>query len=833
MKWKKLSPLILVVVALGFLAFVACREEARPTADRPLRLSGATRESETEIHADLRFTQDEISVSNFVIYEFGKTDNPIVPLEAKLARRGRQVILIVPPLNSEVNYNVGAISPHSRREGEMETNFFEAQWGDELLNKFFSDEPMGATLSGGNTTFRVFSPRAQKVMLCMFDKPYTDAPGKEKQQGETQHEMTLDPKSGVWSVTLRGTHWGKLYGYRVWGPRGATEVFDPNYIVADPYSKAMATLNISPQTHLTVLVDPSTYRWRSQKKYMGYDQTEYIIYEAHVRDLTMLSKDINKKGTYDGLTELGKQGGINHVLELGVNAIEFLPIHDFGEVEAPYKVTSRDFVYNTWNTYGRNHWGYMTSGFFAPESFYLEGKINAGGWIGTTGEQVHAFKRVVDAFHQHGIAVLMDVVYNHTAQYDRNPFKFIDKKYYYWLTPFGTDDARSGCGNDFRTCRPMSRRVLVDSTRYWVEEYRVDGFRFDLGTIIDWETYDHIKDAVYKVNPKTVLTAEPWMGGRGEPRDGGGYSPEGMARNKIAAWNDKTRPIMKDSLHQGRARTADLRQGVLAHPNIYNEPRFSVTYVESHDNETLSDIIRINNGDVRRNQEIKPEEYLKVATLTERQMQQNKLVILYLMSVQGPVMVHSGMEFARMKIVIPPSGKDVFPPNSANWVKEGNTWINTMGTNRQGNPQRWSQKTAPHLLDRDSYEKDNESNWLNWDLKKANIDLFNYYQGLIDIRKNSKSFGSYPIDKIEFFDGVDENGRNVQGALGYHYDKAHSSDSKSYVILVNGSRADVKFDIPEGEWTVIVDKDKSNIKGGKKVSGSVSVPSFTGMYLAK
>jgi pullulanase/glycogen debranching enzyme len=807
-----------------------------PSGKSANKLNGVIRVSATELQAELKFKATDYTVSNFVVLEYG-TKNAVPITSIKGDAKGKTYsILTAKPMPMSKNFLLGVISEDEKKD-KMVTNFGEGQLSDDFLNKFYSDKAMGCTVSGGKTTFRVFAPRAVKVILCMFDKPYTDDVDKPLQEGEKQIEMTMD-KDGVWEASVNGELWGKYYGYRVAGPDGASEEFDANVIVADPYSKAMATKQMAPQHHLTVIIDTSKYSWKSAKKYAGFKQEQYILYEMNVRDLTMLSKDVKNKGTYDGLVEDGKQGGLAHIKELGVNAVELLPTQEFNEIEAPYMTKSKTFAYNTWNTYGRNHWGYMTANFFSPEAFYYEGKIKENAWIGASGEQVFAFKRMVDIFHQNGIAVVMDVVYNHVSQYDKNALKLIDKKYYFWMTPLGTYDAHSGCGNDYKSSRPMSSKLIVDSCAYWIAEYRVDGYRFDLGTIIDWNTYEKIKKAVYKLNPETFLVAEPWMGGRGEPLDGGGYSPQGMAKHGIAAWNDKVREQIK-SLAQGQAGTPGLEDGVKGMPGTYIAPKYSLSYFGSHDNNTLADYLRKNQGGFKESMEIMPAEYIKVATLDEKLMKMNKIAALYLYTIQGPVMIEEGTEIARMKVVFPPSGESVFPPNSAQWEKTGNKWGNKLQQDTKGNPVGWSSKAYPWRIDHDSYEKDNECNWINWELKTVNNDLFQYHKGLIAIRKMySKTFGLYPIDKIKFIKAMvkkgDKPAPNTKATVGYFYDKAASGDSKSFVVLVNGDiKNDSFFTLPAGEWTVLVDAKSSIKPEAKKYTGDVTVPSGTGMILVQ
>jgi pullulanase/glycogen debranching enzyme len=237
-----------------------------------------------------------------------------------------------------------------------------------------------------------------------------------------------------------------------------------------------------------------------------------------VRDLTAhASSEVEKKGTYLGLIEKGKTGGLDYLKSLGINAIELLPIHKFGTIEIPYRdssVLSEGYPINTWNPYARNHWGYMTSYFFTPETYYAtDGTLDPNKMNGTDGRAVREFKDMVKALHKENIAVILDVVYNHVSQYDYNCFKYLDKFYYFRTDSAGNFLSLSGCGNDFKTERPMARRLIIESIKYWMTEYHIDGFRFDLAAMIDFETAKAIYQEAKKINPNVILIAEAWGGG--------------------------------------------------------------------------------------------------------------------------------------------------------------------------------------------------------------------------------------------------------------------------------------------------------------------------------
>ncbi len=845
MKWKGIA--LALWAAVGIMAISSCETSStKETDSKPAKkkgsqkLMGQVRVGDAELYVTLKSKDEEIQASNFIVSTLDGKKNVAVH-SVKTEKKGKYAYVITDKLDSGKNYNIGVISYDERAE-KLKTNYYELQWGDKLLDQFYSDKQMGATLTKDSVTFRLFAPRATKVTLSVFTEAYKDAPGKEKQNGESQYTMQKDA-DGVWEYTLKGNNEGKLYGYRVFGPKGATEDFHPEYIIADPYSKATATLQVAPQSQLSVLIDTSRYQWSGTKTYMGLKMRDMIVYESHVRDLTMLSPNVtkSKKGTYEGLVEDNKIGGIAHVKELGVNAIELLPTQDFNEIEAPYRVKSDDHVFNTWNTYGRNHWGYMTSGFFAPEAFYAVGKFQKGEWIGTSGSQVFQFKKMVDEFHKNGIAVIMDVVYNHISQYDRNPYKYIDKKYYFYLTAGGAYESKSGCGNDFNTQRKMTKKMIVDSTLYWIKEYHIDGYRFDLATMIDRSIFKESLAKAKLINPDALYIAEPWA--MSTWTDNPSYDPGGFDRDGMGAWNDKTRNFVKGSnnaswgsksgLVMGNANLTEWKKAITGNPEVFkNNVGNSIHFIEAHDNSTLSDVIRYANkslGD-KKDYMITLKNYVQMATLDELQMKQNKIAALTLLTLQGSIMIHEGQEFARMKAVIPPSGDSIFPPGSDSWSLVEGKWKSKNGND-------WSSKAEPGKSDHDSYEKDNENNWLNWDLKQANIDLFNYYKGLIALRKANKGFTTMDIEKVTFINAMtkDAEPKTVKkNAFGWVYDKAYSKDSKSWIILVNSDQADTySFTLPEGEWKVAVD-GKSSIKpAAQTFKDSVDVAPITGYVLYK
>jgi len=663
---------------------------------------------------------------------------------------------------------------------------------DGVLDLFVSSKPLGCNVESGNTVFRLFSPRATSVKLVLFDK-YYDGVGR-------TYDMVKD-SDGVWEYSLPGTCYGKYYAYRIDGPKSATEMFDASKLIADPYSKAVATKNHYLHPGKTLVINTSDYNWEGDS-FVGIDMEDLIIYEMHVRDLTAHPSSgvsRSKRGTYKGLIEKGKKGGISYIKDLGVNAVELLPCQDFGNIELPYRDSSIS-VFNTWNPYSRNHWGYMTSYFFAPESYYATGgTMKPEESNGVDGRQVREFKDMVKAFHKEGIAVLMDVVYNHVSQWDQNCFKYTDKKYYFRLDNDQNFESRSYCGNDFKTERPMARRLIVESVKYWMKEYHIDGFRFDMATMIDWQTCEEIIQEARKINPKAIIIAEAWGGGK--------YELAGFSRIGWGAWNDLIRNSVKgqnpnDGLGfifgkwQGSNNMESLKRYVrgslVSDGGPFVKPAHSINYMESHDDHTLGDFIRIGNRDIAENRRIKDID--KNAKLTEKQMKLNKLAALFLFTSQGAVMIHEGQEFARSKVI----AKTIAPDTNVG------------------------------KIDHNSYEKDNETNWLNFKHKDMNIELVNYYKGLIALRKAHPAFRRSEKNDIRFLDS------QTPFALGYHIQRNSSRDRNDVVVLMNGNpEQPAVFTLPEGRWNVVVDGKSAGTKVLRGVSGTMTVSPTSGVVLVK
>jgi pullulanase/glycogen debranching enzyme len=655
-----------------------------------------------------------------------------------------------------------------------------------------SAKELGCILGRSETTFRLYAPRATCVTLVLYDR--VDAT-----RGEPI-AMTIGA-DGVWEHRSAGRLIGKCYGYQVAGSAGPDSMFDPAVVVADPYARAVATRNHYRQQARSLILDPS-YDWEGDAHVAPKDHATLVIYEAHLRDLTAdPSSRVKKRGTYAGLCEAGKAGGLSHLVSLGVNAVEFLPLQKSGVFEIPYRddrTVDDNGEHNTWNPYERNHWGYMTSSFFAPESRYAsDGSDEPGALSGAKGRAVTEFKDLVKALHRTGIAVIMDVVYNHASQYDYNPLKYADKAAYFRLDGNGRFLNRSGCGNDLRTEHPMTRRLILDSVRHWMTEYHVDGFRFDLAAMIDPETRRRIIEEARALYPGVIIIAEPWGGGAYEP---GAFSDLGWS-----SWNDRFRNAIKGE-HPARDRgflfgryragesratvEASLAGSLRADGGEFRASDQSVNYLESHDGYTLGDFIRIATGAAREGERIADRR--ANARLSERQLSLHRLAAMALLTSRGPVMLHEGQEFGRSKVI------------DACGVPD----------ERDG------------MLDDNSYNKDNRTNHLDYGECALNRPLVDYYRGLIAIRRAFPSLARAPRAATTFL----ETGNELCIAM-----RIHERGAPALLVILNANPDKPgSITLPRGPWTVLADAESASPDGlGAPVRGLLAVGPVSGMILAQ
>jgi glycogen operon protein len=569
--------------------------------------------------------------------------------------------------------------------------------------------PLGATFDGGGTNFSLYGEHAQRVVLCLFDG-----------DDDEEHVELTERTALHWHCYLPGVGPGQRYGYRVHGPYAPHEGhrFNPAKLLIDPYAKAIEgpiafdRANVLPYVPegtpdddlepddeddadaipKSVVID-ERFDWDGDRLPQR-PWSETVIYEAHVRGFTQRHPHVREdlRGTYAGLAS---DAALDYLADLGVTAVELLPVHH---------VADEEFLHAKGLT---NYWGYSSIGYLAPHALYAA--------TGTRGEQVREFKGMVKALHARGIEVILDVVYNHTAEGNHlGPmlsFKGVDNAGYYRLVP---GDPRhymdyTGTGNTLNTVNPAVLRLIMDSLRYFVMHCHVDGFRFDLASALARELYDVDRlsaffDTIHQdpILSQVKLIAEPWDVGPG------GYQV-GNFPVLWSEWNGIYRDVMRD-FWRGQAGVASFASRFTGSSDLYESdgrrPFASVNFVTAHDGFTLRDLVSYNAKHNEANQEDNRDgtddnrswncgvegETDDAEVLALRARQRRNLLATLLLS-QGVPMLLGGDEFGR-----------------------------TQG----GNNNAWCQ--------------DNEISWFRWDWEPWQEELHAFVRRLLTLRREHPVF---------------------------------------------------------------------------------------------
>ncbi len=664
--------------------------------------------------------------------------------------------------------------------------------------------PLGATWDGSGVNFALFSEHATKVELCLFDGPDST--------GESHRILLPERTHRIWHASLPDVRPGQLYGYRVHGPYdpAAGHRFNPNKVLFDPYAKGIGRtvrwddslfgyrigdpaedLSFDERDDarfapLGVVIDPAFTWGNDQPPRTPWHKT--LIYEVHVRGFTRLHPELPEmfRGTYAGLTT---EPAIRHLTELGVTAVELMPVHQ--------PVVGRHLQDRGLTDY----WGYNTLSYFAPDVRFASAQSSGG--------IVQKFKTMVRTLHAAGIEVILDVVYNHTGEGNqRGPtlsFRGVDNASYYRLSP---QDARyyedfTGCGNTLNLRHPKVLQLIMDSLRYWVMEMHVDGFRFDLASALAREllAVDKLSsffDVLHQdpVLSQVKLIAEPWDVGEGGYQVGN--FPAGWAE-----WNGKYRDCVRRFWKGDGGTAGEFATRLTGSSDLYEQggrqPYASVNFVTAHDGFTLHDLVSYNekrngaNGEENRdghNENLSwncgaegPTDDPAILALRERQ-KRNFMATLLLS--QGVPMICAGDELGR-----------------------------TQGGNNN------------------AYCQDNETSWLRWDLTGAQKDFLRFARRVIrlwheqPVLQRRRFFQRRPIrgsgaENILWLDPsgneMTDEGWNaphvrclgvfLDGRTGEVDERGRSIVGDTLLLLLNAGHEEIPFVLPPGDgppWERILD----------------------------
>ncbi len=595
----------------------------------------------------------------------------------------------------------------------------------------YTGDDLGNTLTTQETTFRLWAPTAADVQLLLY----------EREDGPLSKQIAMQrAEQGTWYACVPMPLTNCYYLYQV-NVQGRTST------VVDPYTKALA-----PNATRGMIVDMNAINpehWADDHYRPLANPVDAVIYETHVRDFSIMSNSgMSNKGKYLAYTERGTTGpqgvatGVDSLLQLGITHIQVLPVFDFASIDE-----TKPDQYN---------WGYDPRTYTVPQGAYATTPHGNA--------RITEYKQMIQSLHSVGIGVVMDVVYNHTFATQNSAFDIIVPHYYYRTDDYGHYSNGSGCGNEVACERPMVQKFVLDSLKYWMREYHVDGFRFDLMALLSVDTMRMATHELHVINPDALIYGEPWTGGMSAlPAQDLVY--KGRQKGlELGVFNDNIRNGLIGSVFdhsaQGFAMGApfkvdSIKRGVQG--SIYDftaAPSETINYVTSHDNLTLWD--KITDSDLRDSE--------------ADRIKMDKLAQAVILTSQGVPFLQGGEEFLRTK-----GGND------------------------------------------NSYNAGDATNQFDWERKATYQDVFNSYAQLIQLRRQHPAFRMTTAQDINsHLTFLDSAPNTIAFTLGEH---ANGDPWRSILVIYNPNRSEVSFNLPAGEWTVVGPQNKVT---GSFVAGSIS-----------
>lgn len=657
-----------------------------------------------------------------------------------------------------------------------------------------TDIKLGMTYTKNQSVFNLWAPTALSVFLVLYEDAgsYDEAGGVTHHEGGQESLMTRGDE-GLWTIKITGDISGQYYMYKIERENG-----EYRYAI-DPYAKAVSANGW--RGAIVDLESCSPKDWDRDIRPPFLQPTDAVLYELHVRDFS-ISPDsgMQFKGKYKAFTETGIKDesgnslGIDHLAELGITHVHLLPIFDFKTV-------------NELDSNQSYNWGYDPQNYNVPEGSYATDPTKPE-------VRIRECKEMIHALHKKGIRVIMDVVYNHTYTVDDGPFEPVVPGYFYRKNWTGDLSNGSGVGNELATEKPMVRKYIKDSLRYWAEEYHIDGFRFDLMALIDTTTiYEIVEELRSEVDPALLIYGEPWTGGDSPLQN---KTVKGTQRSKaFAVFNDHYRHAIKgdnDGGGKGFATGEGWCEGAVAEGMMGSIHDFAdyasetINYVTVHDNLNLWDkvltslgmgheagFLHVNNGYLANGDDLlegvsKCQPYFAIsdtdvmnAEPVRRSILANGIVLLS----QGIPLMHAGDELLRSK-----------------------------------------------YGDHNSYRSGDAINAIRWTNKERFLPVFQYYKGLLELRRSHPALRMNHREQIEDHMEIIRCGDHT---VAYHLNNHANGDSWSdIVVIVNGGSHEAIMDLPASQygWNVVVNDKQAGTETIKTVDTSeVAVPGLSIMVL--
>ena len=646
---------------------------------------------------------------------------------------------------------------------------FDAQF---LTYPTYNGDDLELSVSPDGTDFRLWSPKAEEVNLSLYDNGHTGLPYE-------VIPMKFNAENGTWTAHVPQQLYGKFYTFKV--------KQNGKWLQETPGVWAKAVGVNGNRAAIIDFTKTNPAGWDADKRPEVKNFSDVIVYEMHHRDMSMHpSSGIANKGKFLALTEPGTttpeglKTGIDHLKELGVTHVHILPSYDYNSVD------ELNLQNNTYN------WGYDPLNYNTPEGSYSTNPSDPSA-------RVREMKEMIKALHDNGIGVIMDVVYNHTAQNDDSNFELTAPGYYHRHWDDGRYSDASGCGNETASDLQQMRDYIINSTKYWADEYHIDGFRFDLMAIHDTETMNQVAQELKKIDPSIFVYGEGWTAGDSPLSIDRRALKENVSKmTDIAVFSDDLRDAVKghysNAMDRGFAtgkpgNEETVKIGIVAatnHPQVdfskgnnskfpyAASPEMIVNYVSCHDDLTLTDKLR-------KSMEGEPEENMLAAA---------KLAQTIVFTSQGTPFMFAGEEIFR-------------------------------------------DKKGVH----NSYNSPDSINAIDWTNKSKYNDQFEYYKNLIALRKAHPAFRMTTADDIAkhlVFDKIDSS--KTPNLISYSLkDHANGDEWEEIKVVFNGASKPQTVKVKKGNWKIVAQDGKITSDGslGTTKGGEITLPAYSALILAR